>query len=190
MVDYKSLSDQYLVNYLKQGHTLAFAELYNRYKVPLYLHAYRMLQDEEESKDVVQELFAGLWLRRDQLMISKTFDAYLYGAVRNKILNYISHQKVVGKYIDSLNLHIEKSAPTGDELLIEKELSELFAREIAQLPKKMREIFELSRNGGLSHKQIAHELMISDKTVKKQINNALKILSIRINVRLFLYFFF
>ena len=47
---------------------------------------------------------------------------------------------------------------------------------------KMREIFELGRKQCLSHKEIAQELHISEKTVKKQINNALKILRLRLNI--------
>jgi RNA polymerase sigma-70 factor (ECF subfamily) len=46
----------------------------------------------------------------------------------------------------------------------------------------MREIFELSRKKFLSHKEIADVLDISDKTVKKQINNAIRILKLRLNI--------
>ena len=69
-----------------------------------------------------------------------------------------------------------------DETIREKELKGIIEREIASLPAKMRAVFEMSRNENLSYKEIAEELCISDKTVKKQINNAIKILRKKINL--------
>ncbi|MNL17944.1 RNA polymerase sigma factor [compost metagenome] len=56
------------------------------------------------------------------------------------------------------------------------ELTRLIDKEVSALPQKMKEIFEMSRNQELSHREIAAQLNISDHTVKKQINNAIKIL--------------
>ncbi|MNI50552.1 RNA polymerase sigma factor [compost metagenome] len=61
-----------------------------------------------------------------------------------------------------------------------RELAERIELEVAQLPAKMREVFELSRNAHLSHREIALRMDISDKTVKKQMNNALKILRLKL----------
>jgi RNA polymerase sigma factor (sigma-70 family) len=52
----------------------------------------------------------------------------------------------------------------------------------------MREIFELSRYDNLSHKQISEKLNLSEKTVKKQVNNALKILRVKLGLLAYLYF--
>lgn len=71
---------------------------------------------------------------------------------------------------------IEKGEYVTDQQLLEQELKEAIEKEIALLPPKMREVFELSRKQDLSYKEIADQLHISDKTVKKQVNNALHIL--------------
>jgi RNA polymerase sigma-70 factor, ECF subfamily len=127
-------------------------------------------------------LFGALWAGRETLTIRNTLDAYLYGAIRNRILKFIAHQKVMAKYTDSLRTFVEEGVAFTDERLREKELIQLLEREIAGLPPKMREVFELSRNGLLSHKQIAQQLAISDKTVKKQVGNAIRILRLKINL--------
>ncbi|MNI91450.1 RNA polymerase sigma factor [compost metagenome] len=57
----------------------------------------------------------------------------------------------------------------------------LITSEIAKLPAKMREVFELSRLEDLSHREIAERLNISESTVKKQVQNALKILKARLS---------
>lgn len=182
MASLASSSDNELIALLNAGSEQAFAEIYTRYRAPLFLHAYRMLQDDEEAKDIVQTTFSTIWANHGALNIRHALDAYLYGAVRNRILKFIAHQKVVARYTDSLNSFLEESAPTADENLREKELVQILEKEIANLPPKMREIFELSRNGLLSHKQIAEQLQLSDKTVKKQISNAIRILRLKINL--------
>ncbi|MNL44326.1 RNA polymerase sigma factor [compost metagenome] len=65
--------------------------------------------------------------------------------------------------------------------LDERELTRLLQQEIDKLPAKMRQVFEMSRNQHLSHAEIAQQLGISDQTVKKQVNNALKILRSKVN---------
>lgn len=182
MAVFRNASDAELVALLKDGNEAAYAEIYHRYKGPLFLHAYRMLQDDEEAMDIVQETFATVWSRHDNLTIRTSLDAYLYGAIRNRILKFIAHQKVISKYTDSLNHFLDEGVATTDEKVREKELIQLIEKEIANLPAKMREVFELSRNGELSYKQIAEQLNISDKTVKKQVNNALRILRLRLNL--------
>ena len=190
MAGYNSFSDHDLVVFLIEGKEAAFAELYNRYKGPLYLHAYRMLQNEDEAKDIVQEMFAYIWFKRNEIVVPDSVDAYLYSSVRNRILNFIAHQKVIAKYVDSLDNYLEQAISSTDEKMMEKELLTVLQNEIALLPPKMREVFELSRHHDLSHKQIADQLNISDKTVKKQVSKAIRILRLKINMSLFLFFSF
>jgi RNA polymerase sigma-70 factor (ECF subfamily) len=190
MDSYSGFSDEQLIVLLKEGKQLAFAEIYNRYKSQLLLHAYRFLQDREEAHDVVQEMFAVVWAKRDVLDIRGDLDSYLYVAIKNRILKYIAHQKVIDKYMQSLDGYVEASELANDELLIGKQLKRIIEEEIAQLPQKMREIFELSRMEGLSHRQIAQQLGISENTVKAQVQNASKILrpKIKLGITFFLGF--
>lgn len=190
MIDYTKYTDRDLLTVLKDGKQEVFAELYMRYKDPLYFHARRMLGDHDEAKDIVQDIFASIWTKRETLVIPASVDAYLYGAIRNRILNFIAHQNVVNRYTDSIDAFIEKGESTIDEHIREKELINILQSEIALLPEKMRKVFELSRHHELSHKEIAEQLNISDKTVKKQVNKAIKILRLKINLNLFIKFFF
>ncbi|MNY50000.1 RNA polymerase sigma factor [compost metagenome] len=83
--------------------------------------------------------------------------------------------------MDSLQLAIEEGECSTDNLVNEKELTKRIESELANLPEKMRVVFELSRKYDYSYKEIADELSITDHTVKKQMSNALKILRSRIN---------
>ncbi|MNY64348.1 RNA polymerase sigma factor [compost metagenome] len=92
------------------------------------------------------------------------------------------------KYISSISEFAEKDNCITDHLVREKELSALIEREILALPPKMREVFELSRKGNLTHKEIAVKLNISEKTVKKQVNNSLKVLRTKLGSAVFTAF--
>ncbi|PPL01460.1 RNA polymerase sigma-70 factor [Parapedobacter indicus] len=187
---YDEQSDRELVTLIRESDEKAFAALYKRYNGVLFLHARRLLEDEDEAKDALQELFTKFWIKRQEIEIRSSLSAYLYAALRNQILATFSHKKVMEKYIDSLQQFLEEGQCMTDDWIREKELREQIEKEVALLPAKMRKVFELSRSINLSYKEIAFELDISDKTVKKQMNNALRILKHKIYLVLaFLLFF-
>jgi len=188
MAFYYSSSDLELAALIANDDDQAFAEIYRRYKGVLFLHAYRMLGDQEEAKDILQELFTTLWLNRKEIKPHTSFSSYLYKALRNRIFDVIAHKKVEQKYISSLAAFIEQGECVTDQQVREKELTVLIEQEVSLLPPKMREVFEMSRNTDLSYKEIAEELHISDKTVKKQVSNALHILRQKLDLVFVLIF--
>ena len=188
MTGYNVLADLELYALLKAGDKVAYTEIYNRYFSLLYLHALKRLRDEEAARDLIQDLFTTLWVKREVLTTRSNLSNYLYTAVRNGVFNFIAHQKVASKYINELPDKIEPSECMTDHLARERQLTALIEKEIAELPEKMREIFLLSRVEGLSHKEIAERLGISELTVKTQVKNALRIL--RGKLGFIIYFIF
>lgn len=187
MTDYSNFTDQELTVLLKNGNHTAFTEIYHRYKRLLYTHAYQRLRDEQEVDDIIHELFTALWMKRDQLILKTNLAGYLYTAIRNRILDYVAHQKIESDYLSSFDSFLKRSENFTDFLLREKQLSALIDKEIAALPPKMREVFELSRKENLSHEEIAVKLGITKKTVKSQVNNALKILRSKLSMKAWLF---
>jgi RNA polymerase sigma-70 factor (family 1) len=173
--------DEELINRIRSGDHAAFACVFERYWDVLYLHAFRMLRNEDEAKDVVQDLFSALWLNSSTIHFTSNFAGYLYVALRNRVLNTIRARKSKDKFIDAFTDFYEQQENIISTPLDEKELSKLLEDEIKRLPQKMRVVFELSRNEHLSYKEIAQTLTISDKTVKKQISNALRIIRVNLN---------
>lgn len=187
---YAQLQDHELVYLLKENNHTAYRVIYERYWSVLFRHARRILQSDEEAKDIIQDIFSMLWSKRSELIVQTTLSAFLYSAVRNKIFDLLDRNRVRGNYLDSLQYFIDLGEFTTDNLIREKELGKRIEQEVALLPPKMREVFELSRNGHFSYKQIAEKMNISDNTVKKQINNALKILRYKFGIIFFLFFMF
>lgn len=183
---YSEYSDQELTALLRQRDHEAFTEIYNRYKGVLYIHALRLLKNEDQAQDVIHELYTALWDKAGNFNMDIPLTAYLYRGVKNRIFDIFSHQKISSGYLLKFAETIEKGDWTTDEKIMEKELTAAIKEGLALLPAKMRKVFEMSRFENLSHKEIAEELKISDKTVKTQVHNALKILRLRINSFLFI----
>lgn len=183
-------SDQELVDLLKSGDKSAFTELFLRYNRLLVVQAHKLLNDSDEARDLVQEIFTTIWDNRENLTVKTNFAGFLYTTVRNKIFDMMLHKKVESKYVQSIQEYIAKGEDQTDHLLRTKELQAIIEKEISYLPPKMREVFELSRKQHLSHKQIAEQLDITEKTVKNQITNALRILKTRLGIFVYLFFIF
>lgn len=183
MAVYSNISDDELVQLLKVSDHGAYNEIYRRYFHVLYVHALKKLRDEEQAKDVIQDLFATLWLKRERNISTNNLAAYLFAAIRNKIFDLFAHQQVEAKYVDSLidYLNTHTSVPT-DHLVRENELKAYIEKEIQALPPKMKHMFELSRKENLSHKEIASKLGTSENNVSTQITNALRILRTKLGI--------
>ena len=196
MESLNNLSDQELLVAFKNGFERAFEEIHNRYFDRLYLHAFKMLRDEEAAQDILQDVFVAFWTKRSDLNIQKSLSAYLYTAIRNRVLNVIEQDRVYNYHITSFTEFLDETSTAGGSQSSEDEaLFQLFESEVNNLPPKMKEVFQLRVNEEMSYNEIARKLSISDKTVKKQINNAIKVLKMRVmygrpNLAIFSFVFF
>ncbi len=183
------IDDEEVLHAFQQGDREAYELIYDKYWAILYRHARKMLQNDEEAKDVVQEVFVMFWLKAQDASIHMPLAAFLYTATRNKILDQIKHSKVKARYMTSLKDEMENQVQPPDALVRQRDLAYQIELEIKALPAKMREIFELSRKEYRTHKEISEYLNISDKTVKKQISNALHILKAKLGPLLMFFLF-
>lgn len=183
MSGYKTLSDDELVALLREGNHLAYSEIYNRYFYLMFVFAYKKLRDEELAKDFVQELFTKLWVKKETILENGNLAQYLYISIRSRMFDFFAHQKVQTKYIDSLKDFASANiVEYTDHRIREKQLLEYIELQINSLPKKMREVFEMSRKQHLSNKEIAAELGTTESNVSHHINNAVKILRTKLGL--------
>lgn len=167
-----------LLEGLKNGDKLIFEEIYREYYIPLCYYCLRYTENFEASEEIVQELFLKLWEKHKELEINSSLNAYLYRAIQNYALNFLSKEKTKDKYIV---LHDRQPYDTFENGLVkleEEELRKILKLAILKLPEKRRRIFELSRFDGLKYGKIASQLSISVKTVETQMTKALKYLRV------------
>jgi RNA polymerase sigma-70 factor (ECF subfamily) len=171
-----------LLTQIREGNRCAFSKIYDIYFTPLYCHAYNRLRDKDDAKDVVQELFTVLWLKRDTLEPNTNLSNYLYTSVRNRILNLIAHKQVESRYRLLLPTLVSVEACITDHRLRERQLAEIIEKETQALPPKMRRVFEMSRKDNMTYKEIGDQLEISEQSVRSHVKNALKILRAKLAV--------
>ncbi|MFC0515286.1 RNA polymerase sigma-70 factor [Mucilaginibacter angelicae] len=172
---FKSLkSDSDLWNDIRNDDGSAFDELFNRYWVRMYKIAFRQLNDEESSLEIVHDIFLSLWNRRKELEINK-FSNFLLTAMRYQLYSRSKTAKLSLVYkADFIESDHLSESNTGEIRLQDFELKNELDKYLNQLPERCHEIFNLSRIEHLSNQDIADRLGISKKTVENQLTIALK----------------
>ncbi len=160
-----------------------FERLFRDYFPPLMAFARKILGDEDDAREVVQQVFIKLWERREEMDLSSSLKSYLFTSVHNRSLNVIrDRKKFVSGEMPELSGEWDVSAQIESI-----ELEEKIREGIDSLPEKCREIFELNRFTGLKYAEIAIKLGISVKTVENQMTKALKILREKLGKYLILF---
>lgn len=173
---YSSLDDQELLHRLKAGEENAFTEIYNRYWKSLFAVAFHKLRNHTQAEEIVQDIFMNIWKRREVLEITSTLSAYLAVCVKYKVINVLAKRNQQLQYVQFATNYFTAADSSTEQWIQFEELKEQLAKETAQLPEKCRLVFQLSREKGLSQKQIAHQLGISEKTVESHLSKALRTL--------------
>lgn len=167
-----------IIKGLKNGDKEIFEKVYREYYIPLCYYCLRYIEKFEDSEEIVQDLFLKLWEKHKELEINSSLKAYLYRAVQNYALNYLSKKKTKEKYLMIQSGQYYNNFDKGNVKLEEDELRLILKQAILKMPEKRRQIFELSRFDGLKYSKIASKLSISVKTVESQITKSLKYLRV------------
>jgi RNA polymerase sigma-70 factor (family 1) len=183
MALYGTYTDKQLIISLQRGEAGAFTEIYERYWDKLLVYTMRVVRQQPEAEDIVQELFVSIWRRRDSIDIEHALSTYLYNSVRYLAIRYLEKGSTYSDYLQRLAARM-----AGEEANVSGIEAEIFGRElegqidqlIRELPEKMQEVFILSRRHHLSYKEIAERLSISEETVKKQVYKSLQFLRSRL----------
>ncbi|MCD7936486.1 MAG: RNA polymerase sigma-70 factor [Tannerellaceae bacterium] len=161
---------------LKQSLKL-FEELFACYYASLVGYAYKIVNDTQAAEDIVQDVFMGLWSKKDVLDFSESIKPYLFKAVYNRSLNYLSslHTTLDVDGEDTyILLHKQITSYNQQDSLLLKEVEEEIRRFIETLPPQCRKVYKLSREENLKNREIAEKLNISEKTVEDHIRKALR----------------
>jgi RNA polymerase sigma-70 factor (family 1) len=168
--------EKLLLEALKAGDQRAFDEIYRHYAPDLFMRAYHKTGVKEICEDIIQDIFAGLWMRREEIEIRQSLGAYLQAILENKIIDYYRKACTHLKHIDQLVTLFDRAEPSPIDKLAYKEQESALQVYIGGLSERMRDIFMLSRYEQLPSEEISRRLNLSNQTVRNQISKALKIL--------------
>lgn len=178
-----------LIERVRKGDRIAFNELYRQYYLSLRLYA-ELLLDEEESEDVVQDVFLNVWLRKEGLDDSQSLQGYLLRSVYNSSLNILKKKGRSNDYRSIYEQEIEEIGykyydPDANDVirkLYNQDLRAEINAAINSLPIRCREVFTLSYLHDMTSKEISLQLGISLSTVDNHIYSALKLLREKLKI--------
>ncbi len=159
---------------LKAREEWAFDHIYSSNRAWLYTIAYKIIGEEADAQDVVQEFFTDLWGKQLYNNVESNLKGYLLQSIRNRALNYIKKRKFDKQIAKSLIHEVSYIVPSikAERDQLEKVIEEA----LSKIPRASAEVFALHYIEGLSHPQIAKKQNVSRQTVRNQISQALKIL--------------
>jgi len=162
-----------LVTRFISGDQLAFELLFHRYKNKLNGFVMKLAPSHIDSDEVVQKVFIKVWMQRDKVKPEKSFSSFLFTIAKHELVDQLRtaiNRKIyfVGNEMIS-DLQISDSSHETAKMELEEKVTGI----IEKLPERRRQIFEMSRYKGLTYKQIASELGITENTVDTQIRLAL-----------------
>ena len=163
-------NDADLLLKMAQGDHKAFETLWVKYWNLVYNAVFKRLNDKEQSRDIVQELFIDLWERRTSVQI-ENLPAYLNKAARYQVFKLFANNKTNTRFLDVFDLLLER-AVSSHSSSEDKELEKLAKLWLDSLPPKRKEIFILHYRENLSTSEIAEKLGVSQKTVQNQLGTA------------------
>ena len=169
--------DEELFRCMKHDDPSALKILFERYYPSLCRFAFRFVKTVPLAEEAVSDVFLTLWLKRGQIEIRTNLKTYLYTAVRNQSMNYVTRNAWSFEDIETVEPQglISESHPHTQMLY--EELQEDIEALLGRLPEKRQIIFRLNRMDGLSYKEIAEILSISIHTVQNQMVAAVKFLA-------------
>ena len=162
------------VDRLRAGDRDAFEVVFRAYYPKLADYANGLVRSRDSAEDVVQEVFVALWTQRERLTSPDNLVGYLYRAVRNRSLNQIRHRRMVTDWQARAAAEEPASAPPADKETENTEIRTAVNAAVSKLSPRCREVFQLSRDRGLTYPEIAATLGISIKTVETLMGRALK----------------
>jgi RNA polymerase sigma-70 factor (ECF subfamily) len=170
--------DALLFRQIENGNKNSFDLLYGKYWERAYTEVYKRLKDHDQSKDIVQEIFAHIWIKRETLHI-ENLPAYLNVAIRNRVFKLVAKQKLTHCFLDRLE-EMPSAYHQADNGLLWKEFFRSYEALLTTLPPQRQIIFRLRFQHDLPTRDIAAQLGLSRKTVQNQLGKAIEKLRISI----------
>jgi len=167
--------DNILFLQIADGDEASYTTIFHLYTPRLLPFIYKIARDEHLAREILQETFLRLWIKKEDLHRVERPASWLFRIAANICLTHLRTQATHHR----LQTKVEERQTTTKyssavEVLETKEMDHLIRKAVAALPARRQEIYRLSREQGLSHQQIAEQLQLSLSTVKNQLGFSIK----------------
>lgn len=178
-----SLEDDQLIKRAKKGDQKAYKALTEKYQKPLYFHIYKMVKNNEQVEDLVQEAFMKAFKNLESYNTEYAFSTWLYRITTNHTIDFLRKRRINATPLSNpvktkdgeIEIEIEGKERTDRET-IRKERKQIINQAIDNLPEKYRVVIRMRHLDELSYQEISDELDLPLGTVKAHIFRAREML--------------
>lgn len=175
------LNDSDLLKEIAGGNKAAFATLFKQYHQKVFAFGKKLTRCEELSKELVQEIFFKLWLKREIFLTIDNFDAYLSQVVRNHCFNILRRIAQQERYKQELICSAKNYENSTLQDLYYKDVRSLLNHSLVKLSPNQRKAYVLCHQEGLTYKEAAEKMNISPHTLHEYIKLALRKIRFQLN---------
>jgi RNA polymerase sigma factor (sigma-70 family) len=160
-----------LVERCKQGDSLSFSQLYNKYARAMFNTSLRIVNNVGDAEDILQDSFVDAFRHLDDFRYKSTFGAWLKRIVINKSITLLRRKKMKLVDIDATPVADHGDADSVDEAAFQYKVEEV-RKAIQQLPDGYRAVVSLYLLEEIPQEEIGVMLGISHNTVRTQYHRA------------------
>jgi RNA polymerase sigma-70 factor (ECF subfamily) len=177
---YGDLTDDVLVREAQLGDTRAFDELVVRYRDKVYRLSYKILRNEDDASEALQDAFTSAFRGLKNFKSESTFSTWLYRVATNASLmkyrkrrdDHVSLEQSQSPQRDAEPLSIPDWSQQPLEELLDAETKEVMEEGLRRLPEDLRTVFILRDEEGYSNAEVAQMLDLTVAAVKSRLQRA------------------
>ena len=161
---------------ISKGDETAFTEMFFHYTARIHPFINKMTRSEEVTEEIVQDVFVSLWKNREKLPGIDNYTAYIFTIASNRTFNYLKSKAREVKRLQEVAKAASDFTNVTEETIDGNESRDLINKLVNRLTPQKKLIYQLTREQGLTHDEIAGQLNISKNTVKNHLVETLKYL--------------
>jgi RNA polymerase sigma-70 factor (ECF subfamily) len=153
----------------------AYKFLFLYFHPHLFRFAFSMVKNKDASEEIVSDVMMRLWSANERLLEIENLKLYLFKAVKNTALNYLSRNAQYTSWdLEYIEIELTMDFYNPEEVMLKKELTTAISSAVRDLPPKCQMAYKLVREDGFSYKEVACIMGISENTVDRHLNIALQ----------------
>lgn len=167
--DFMDIEKEYLLN-ISKGNTKAFDSLFILHYPRVKNFIMSLVKNEEDARDLSQDVFLKIWNNREKLPEIKFFRTYLFQMSKNAVFDFFRENTPLDNYEEEYKI----KSDSLEESIEARDLEILIDTFVESMPEQRKKIYKMSRKEGLTNDEISIKLDISKRTVETHISSALK----------------
>ena len=167
------IDERLLLQKTALGSREAYTVLYAHYYTGLRRYVYFITKSNEDTEEIIQDIFLKVWLKREALIGIRSFEHYLFRMARNRIFDLVRQSRNRQSLMKQMCLRVQEMEDATHDALDFREYHDIAREAINILPARKKQIFLMNARDEMTAREIAEVLGTTRSAVKKQLYEAI-----------------